>query len=226
MLCPECGKFVQDGSMFCTACGAQTAPGPNGEWGAPPPPPPEPGMPVPHKRPPRDGSAQAIKIVAIVVVVIVILIAVIGIISLMGLLSLYESNPPVQTVIDMQVPRVDQRQISNVTVWDATLEIDTITPRSGEVWWDNLQVSVQSREGEDLFTYHRPLIDDPRSYDDAANGWVDVQVWYVSMEDSSLVSQGDIIKITGMDERYQGGTIYIREKGSETVILTLPLDFP
>jgi len=167
-----------------------------------------------------------IKVVAIVVVVICLLIVVMGASFFMGVLSLIDESPEEQNVINFQAPRVSQRQVSNVTVWDATLEVDRVTPRESGVWWDTLQLSVLSREGDVLFAYHNPAIDDPQSYDDATNGWVDVEAWYIDLENNTLLRQGDIIKITGMDERYQGATIMIREKGTQTVTLQLPLNFP
>ena len=226
MRCPSCGGFVQDGAMFCTACGAQTAPGPQGQWGAPLPPPPAPGMPMPHpyQPPPKDDSGTFVKVIVIVVVV-VILVAIMFAIIWMGILGAIDDNPDERLTLNLAAPVVTQREISNVTIWDATINVNLITPRDDMTLWAGVEILIFSRNGMDLM--RTPLLpNDPSSYDDATNGWVDVEGWYIETSPDLFIDEGEAIKVTGMDDRYESSTLEIIFMGDVIGTIRLPTDFP
>ncbi len=219
--------------MFCTACGAQLAPGPQGQFGPPPPPPPPTGQPMPQPYPyqqpypyppppKKDDSGTIIKVVVIVIVVLILLAVVAAALFFMGLMSLVEDLPN-DPVVVMAAPRVTSRQLGNNTIWDATLEIAQVTP--SDVRWDDLTIYIESRDGTVLLDEMIVGLDDPTLYDDATDGWVDVQLWYVESPSDGTMDAGEAIKVTGMDERYQGATVELL-LDDLVGIVNLPLNFP
>lgn len=227
--CPSCGGFVQDGAMFCTACGAQTAPGPQGQWGAPLPPPPAQGMPLPqpypYQPPPKDDSGTFVKVIVIVVVVVVLLAIMFAIIW-MGILGAIDDIPDERLTLNLAAPAVTQREIANVTIWDLTIEVNLVTPRDTMVLWAGVEIFIFSREGVDLQTGMPLVPDDPSNYDDATNGWIDVEGWYIETSLDLFIDEGEAIKVTGMDDRYEGSTLEIVSMGDVVGTIRLPTDFP
>ncbi len=226
MRCPSCEGFVQDGAMFCTACGTQTAPGPQGEWGTPLPPPPAPGMPLPHtyQPPPKDDSGTFVKVIVIVVVV-VLLVAMMFAIFWMGILGAMDDIPDERITLNLAAPVVTQRVITNVSIWDATVEVNLVTPRNTMTLWAGVEILIFSRNDMDLM--RTPLLpDDPSNYDDATNGWIDVEGWYIDTSTDLFIDEGDAIKVTGMDDRYESSTLEIIFVGDVIGTIILPTDFP
>lgn len=227
MRCPGCGGFVQDGATFCTACGAQMAPGPRGQWGAPPPPPTAPGMPLPQPYPPprESDSGGMLRPIVIILVVILALVIVGSAILLMGILDLV-GDLPEDTVVVLGTPQVAQRQVGNVTVWDATLPVELVTPRDQEVYWDDLVIVIESREGRALLSEQIVGLDGTSPYDDASDGWLDVELWSVEGPVDGVMGPGEALKITGMDEGYQGATLSMRLGTTVIASVDLPRNFP
>lgn len=227
MKCPSCGSFVQDGAMFCTSCGAQTAPGPNGEWGAPPPPPVDPSMPQPQpQRTPWTGGSKDTTIIAAVIIVV-------AVIALSAFMWIYidESEilpPDEKLVLNLASPSVMTRDIANITHWDTVININKVTPKDASLLWIDVEVIVKNADGSVLLPRTRSFPDDPGNYDDAANGWVDVEVWAIDIDQNGLVSPGDAIKITGMDIRFEGGFVEIVQTSPVERIggIVLPTQFP
>lgn len=242
MKCPNCGGYVQDGAMFCTACGAQTAPGPQGQWGAPPPPPPPAGAPQPgqqgppppypyqqpyqYQPPPKETSSTVVKVVAIVIVVAVVLAVLMVAIFWMGVLSVIDDLPDDRVTLNLASPSVETREITNITHWDAVVNINKITPSDSRVMWLSVLVIVKAADGSVLLTQTVPMPDSPASYDDATNGWVDVEIWYIDVGSDMFLDSGDAMKITGMDDGYEGAWIEFTYLGNRIGSITLPTNFP
>ena len=181
---------------------------------------------MPHQPPPKEGSDTAFRVVAIAIVVIFLLIVVLGVIFFMGFLSGIPEDNHYHDEVILSAPKVTQRQISNVTVWDAALDINTVRPSDFEPNWSYVRIKITSRDGMTLLSIVGLDPDDPHSYDDASNGWVDVEAWYIDKNSNTLLDEGDTIKLTGMDDRYQGSTVEVLRAGEQIGTLTLPLNFP
>jgi hypothetical protein len=165
-----------------------------------------------------------------VIVVVVVLTAFIGTAVFMWFYidegEVFE--PDEETTLNLAPPSVHSRDIANVTHWDAIIEINLVTPRDVTVDWLGVVVEVRDEDGTVLFPMTEVLPNDPSGYDDAANGWVDVQVWYVDADADGVVDAGDAIKITGMNDRYEGGYLQVVGAGPFEPIgsITLPTNFP
>jgi hypothetical protein len=183
-------------------------------------------MPQPYQRPTGDDTGTALKLTAIVIVVVLIL-AFAFVAIMMDRDFFINSEPTEKVTVNLASPNVSTREIANVTHWDAVLNFNQVTPSDSSVPWTNVLVTIRDADGSMLLASAMPLSDDPFSYDDAANGWVDVEVWFieVTFNDSSL-DAGDALKVTGMDVRYEGATIDINNYGDRIGSITLPTNFP
>lgn len=223
---------MQDGATFCTACGAQMAPGPGGQWGAPPPPPVpahypppqqyQPAQPVPSSK--GDEQGGLLRVIVIILVVIVVLVAVGGALFLMGIQDFID-NQAEEPLVTFSRPVVGPREISNVTVWDATLRVAQVTPQDRDVYWDDLTITIKDREGFVLQSEAIAGLDGSAPYDDAANGWVDVEFWYGESPVDSALDPGEAIIITGMDLQYQGSSVIVLLGDAVIGTVSLPLIF-
>jgi hypothetical protein len=166
-----------------------------------------------------------VKVVAVVIVVAVVLAVVLVAIFWMGVLSVIDDLPDDRVTLNLASPSVQSREISNVTHWDAVININKMTPNDANVMWISLVVVIKSADGSVLLTQTVPL-PDGGSYDDASNGWVDVEIWYVDTDSDMFVDAGDAMKITGMDDTYEGALVDLTYLGNRAGSVTLPTDFP
>lgn len=240
MKCPSCGGFVQDGAIFCTACGARMGEGvQSGDQAHQPPPiqqyvspggqaPPYPyQQPYQYQPPPKDDAGTAVKVVVVVVLVIIIMAAVMGAIIWFGISNMVpDPNPNGPTTLVLGSPSVIVRDIGNVSVWDATIEINQVRTDEIAVMWPMIRITVRDSAGTVLMDSEMPLPDDPSDYDDATDGWVETELWYVETAIDGFIEAGDGIKITGMHDRYEGATVNIDYLGDRIGSITLPIDFP
>ena len=183
-------------------------------------------MPLPHtyQPPPKDDSGTFVKVIVIVVVV-VLLVAMMFAIFWMGILGAMDDIPDERITLNLAAPVVTQRVITNVSIWDATVEVNLVTPRNTMTLWAGLEILIFSRNGMDLM--RTPLLpNDPSNYDDATNGWIDVEGWYIDTSTDLFIDEGDAIKVTGMDDRYKRSTLEIISMGGVIGTIRLPTDFP
>jgi hypothetical protein len=161
-------------------------------------------------------------VIVLVVVVATAMVALDG----MGWL-VQDPDPHVDIHLVLASPSVTTRGIANVTHWDAVLDIQKVTPQDSRASWVGIEITVEAEDGSELLVGATPQPDHPFSYDDAANGWVDVEVWFIEATPVDVfVDVGDAIVITGMDDRYEGASIVIRSLGDQIGKILLPLNFP
>lgn len=182
-------------------------------------------MPLPHpyQPPPKDDSGTIVKVVVIVVVAVVLLAIMFAIIW-MGILGAIDDLPDERLTLNLAPPAVTQREIANVTIWDTTVEVNLVTPRDTMALWAGVEIVIFSRDGPLLTTTLLP--DDPSNYDDATKGWVDVEGWYIEAFPDLFIDEGDAIKVTGMDDRYESSTLEIIFMGNVIGSIRLPMNFP
>ena len=163
--------------------------------------------------------------VVVIVVVVVFLVAMMFAIIWVGILGAIDDIPDERLTLNLAAPVVTQREISNVNIWDATINVNLVTPRDAMTLWAGVEVLIFSRNGMDLT--ETPLLpNDPSNYDDATNGWVDVEGWYIETSPDLFIDEGEAIKVTGMDDRYESSTLEIIFMGDVIGTIRLPTDFP
>jgi hypothetical protein len=164
-------------------------------------------------------------VVAVVIVIAVVSVTVLAAVFWMGFTGIITEEPIGMITVNIASPNVQQRLVSDVVHYDAVLNINKITPRDTLVFWTSVEMIIKAADGSVLMTRTVPLPDDPTMYDDAANGWVEVEVWFIDVSSDIFVDAGDALKITGMDERYEGSYVEITYKGDRIGSITLPTDF-
>jgi len=112
------------------------------------------------------------------------------------------------------------------TVWDATMNVNKITPKDEKVSWSEVKMIVKSSAGSVL----QPsigLTQDTLTYDDIDGAVVDLEFWYVeTTTGDTKMSAGDGIKITGMPQAWEGAIVELLKGGERIASATLPTNFP
>ena len=120
----------------------------------------------------------------------------------------------------LAAPFVDARDSVSGEVYDATMDVNKVWPSDAEAGWTQVSVVIKDAFGS-LLLSDTPVSKDSGMYSDT------VEVWYVDEAgDGKLVDAGDAIKITGMDESYQGARVQVLHRGDVAASLALPTDFP
>ena len=125
----------------------------------------------------------------------------------------------------MGAPSVDGREVGGVPHWDASTRVADVTPSGAEVPWTELRVMVVSSTGDLLLGAVAALPDNPPAYDDASDGTVDVEVWYVDVYDDGHIDMGDDIKLTGLTAGCEGATVRFTRDGEIIAAIVLPSTF-
>ena len=162
----------------------------------------------------------------VVVLVVVLIIAFSGVMTVIWLAT---SGPADDIAVEMTTvnlanPQVETRTVGEEVYYDATMNINKITPRGENVAWEDVRVIVISSDGSVLLTATQPSWHDPAEYDDGSDGSVDVQVWYVCSDAGPNMREGDALKLTGMTLDYEGALIEVTLWGERIASVVLPTD--
>jgi hypothetical protein len=238
MICPRCGKTIPDGSAWCPMCGGQVAPPPQ-SWpnqqppplgGVPPYPPPypyqyypgQPPYPPPQAKP--DDSLKKVIIYVVIFIVIIAAVTVIASLVLLGITSSFEEPPSTRVTVNMASPSMEQSERDGTPVWDATLNINRITPRDVTVDWTSVRVRIVSASGATLLP-QTMLTMDSGAYDETAP--IMVEVWYdETLAGNTAMSPGDFFKVTGISSAYEGANVLLYSHDELIGSATLPTNFP
>ena len=164
-----------------------------------------------------SGKAEPRKLVAIMF--IAILLPTLGTGCLDGDEGDGNGNGSGSVTISLKQPFMESRSTGSENVWDATMDITKIFPREEEVGWVHVTVIIKDASGSVL------LQDTPVSADSGFYGSA-VEVWYVDdVGDANAADVGDAIKVTTMDQSFQGGTVLVYFRGSRAASANLPLAF-
>lgn len=121
--------------------------------------------------------------------------------------------------IFLEQPFMESRSTNAGNVWDATMDITKVLPADEEVDWVHVTVLIKDAFGSVL------LPDTPVSKDGGLYGSA-VEVWFVDdVGDANAADVGDAIKVTTMDQSYQGGLVIVNFMGSRAAAANLPLTF-
>jgi hypothetical protein len=141
-----------------------------------------------------------------------------------GMISTEESD---KTTVTLANPSVRSETRTN-PCWDVTLNVQKITPKDVKVKWTELRVIIKSDSGSILNTASTVAADDDTLYNDpAGTGPAVVQFWFVEVTTGDdKLDAGDGIKITGMDNTYEGADVEFTKGGERIASATLPTNFP
>lgn len=130
-----------------------------------------------------------------------------------------DGNGSGSVTISLKQPFMESRSTGSENVWDATMDITRILPSGEEVRWVHVTVVIKDAYGSVL------LPDTPVSKDSGFYGSA-VEVWYVDdVGGANTADVGDAIKVTTMDQSFQGGVVIVDFRGSRAASANLPLAF-
>ena len=120
--------------------------------------------------------------------------------------------------LSLASPSVSKRDTEEL--WDADIAINKITPKDSTLKWSNIKVVIKDSFGSVLL----PLTS--VSQNTGTYGST-IEVWYIPLEaGASGVSPGEVIKLTGMDDGYEGAYVTIFNKDTQVGDSMLPTNFP
>lgn len=173
----------------------------------------------------RDDDAVSPVIGTILMVAITVVLAAVLWLMVSGMIT----GPDEEKVtVNIATPDVQATTYTN-PCWDATLNINKITPKDEKVQWTEVRIIVKSASGSILNQATTPSADDDTLYGpvSAPPTEAEVEFWYVeTTSGDTRMSAGDAIKLTGMGSQYEGATVELTKAGERIGSITLPTNFP
>ena len=171
----------------------------------------------------KDVSAGKIAIILIVAFFLVIVAPTVLYLIVVNLGPDYDEP---RITINMAMPEPIQRQIGGTSHWDVTSRVNMVSPSGTKLLWSEVRIIVKSSMGALLIPATLPSPDAPASYDDASDGTVDVEAWFIDVDGDGNLEAGDTLKLTGIGASYEGAVVEMVKAGARIASLTLPTDFP
>lgn len=162
---------------------------------------------------------------------ILIRVAVVGLlaISLVYLISTADKQPDenvMNTDILLSFPEISNRSIDGDVRWDASFDVNKITPKDQTIRWSDLYIVINRADGTPLQRQFRLVRKDPSQYDDASDGSIDIETWYIdNVGGKKNLDRDDGIVITGLGMGFEGGWVTIYREGVEQGQCRLPEAF-
>ena len=136
-----------------------------------------------------------------------------------GCISSDEENEDEKVTFNMEMTRTAPRDTGVTTVWDASANIQKITPSGSNVPWTDVSVVVKDATGSVVL----PLTTVKEDTDNYGSG---VEAWYVDGTGTrDQADAWDAIKVSGLTEDHESGQISIFFKGNKVATMNLPIDF-
>lgn len=129
-----------------------------------------------------------------------------------------EPDEPGPDAITMTVSAPDVHKVTREAgeVWDATMDIVAIEPDTARVKWIELSITVKTWDGSLALPATQP------SKDSGLYG-TSPEVWYQEGSgDEELATAGDVIRITSMDQTFEGGQVLLVRAGEVLATADLP----
>ena len=174
--------------------------------------------------PPRKKDSSTVRIV-ILVAVLIIVVPVFLAIGWVAFSGNFVEPVSDRITVSLVSPTLDQRMISEEPYWTARMDVYKITPKDSDIPYEDVWVTVKGSDGSVLLYRTMLSKNNPDEYDDGSNGLVDVQVWYTSSSESSSMTKGDSIILTGLTSEYEGAHVEIGIKGLRLASRVLPTNF-
>lgn len=136
-----------------------------------------------------------------------------------GCISSDEEKEDEKVTFNMTMTTTAPRDTGVTTVWDATADIQKITPSGSNVPWTDVSIVVKDATGSVVL----PLTTVKEDTDDYGSG---VEVWYLDGTGGrDRADEGDAIKVSGLTMDHEGGQISIFFKDDRVGTMNLPTDF-
>ena len=176
----------------------------------------------------RDDDAVSPVIGTILMVAITVVLAAVLWLMVSGMISTSDEDKITVNLASPNVQKFDTRTAAALDYrWDATLNVNKITPKDQKVLWSEVKVIIKASSGSILNAATGPLTDLGAVYDtDAADGTVTVEFWFVETGGNLQMNAGDAIKVTGMADTYEGATLELTKAGERIGSATMPTNFP
>ena len=162
---------------------------------------------------------------------IMLWLAIIGIltISLLYWVAVYDAPPDFNvshTTINIASPVMSNRTIDGEVRWDASFGINKITPKDQTIKWSDLYLVIRRENGSYLQQQLKLEQDDPSRYDNASDGSIKVETWYLDHTGGGKnADSGDVIVVTGLGKGLEGCSVSIMREGYQQGSIVLPMDF-
>ncbi|MCJ2540163.1 MAG: hypothetical protein LN414_02705 [Candidatus Thermoplasmatota archaeon] len=133
-----------------------------------------------------------------------------------------------QITVNLASVQIESRIIDGNQYWDASIIVNRFTPKDQTIPWEEIKVSAKDQAGRTLLENSKVFRDNPSNYDNALDGRLDVETWFIKMGENPnnyKIEAGDTLKITGLTSDYKGAKIFITFNGEQISSLTLPRDF-
>jgi hypothetical protein len=127
--------------------------------------------------------------------------------------------------INIASPQMDHREDVDPNVWDATLNINKVTPKDEWTRWEDIRVVVKSMEGMVLVEHSRLEVNDPSGYYPHGSWDSQIRFWFVEAGDNHRIDALDAIVISGLTPEFEGATIEFTTAGERIGSITLPTMF-
>ena len=165
----------------------------------------------------KDDDAVSPVIGTILMVAITVVLAAVLWLMVSGMISTSEED---KITVNFASPTVQQKT-RVITCWDATININKITPKEEKVLWTEVRILVKAAGGSVLNQSTTLITDSGATYHNYTEFWF---VETTSGDDK--MSAGDAIKITGMAIGYEGATVELTKAGERIGSFTLDTNFP
>jgi hypothetical protein len=114
--------------------------------------------------------------------------------------------------MDLGEPKVTSRTIGQDTYYDVTFKVTRVTPDERTLNWSRVYMDISIQTGPNEMTkevyFESMTPNDPSAYD--VTDPVSVEGWCIDKGGNNRVSEGDKVRITGMDRSYEGGSVYLQ----------------
>ena len=114
----------------------------------------------------------------------------------------------------------------DMDAWEATINVNLITPRDRDLRCLDVRVAIKSSEGLLMEELVEPLPEDLTG--NSQNNDI-VQIWISDNNNNNRLDPGDVIRISGLTTDHEGATVQILNltEGSGKLVadLTLPSEF-
>ncbi len=173
----------------------------------------------------KNDDAVSPVIGTILMVAITVVLAAVLWLMVSGMISTSDEE---RITVNLQSPDVQAAEAARyaaqgTVVYDATLNINKITPKEEKVLWTEVRIIVKGASGSVLQSAAPLALDGSAAYS-AANPVV-VEYWYVETTGDTKMGAGDGIKVTGMPDTWEGATIELTKAGERIAEANLPTDF-
>jgi flagellin-like protein len=165
----------------------------------------------------KNDDAVSPVIGTILMVAITVVLAAVLWLMVSGMLTTGDDE---KITVNLSSPSV-QSFTRGSACWDATMNVNKMTPKDEKVSWTEVKIIVKSAAGS-VLQASTVLGADTGVYALVATP----EFWYVEATGDAKMGAGDGIKITGMPQTWEGATVELTKAGERIASATLPTNFP